>query len=60
VATVSLWCAADPPGFFLLAMINISLFHVARHHLAAYPSVQGKVVKALLIPLAIADVSIYR
>jgi hypothetical protein len=37
-------------------MINISLFATAKKHLAHNSAVQEKVVKALLIPLAIADV----
>ena len=39
-------------------MINISIFAIAKRHLGSSPVVQEKVVKALLIPLAIADVGV--
>lgn len=44
-------------GFFLLAMINLSVFGVVKRNLGSYPVIQEKVIKSLLIPLAIADVS---
>ncbi|WVQ76441.1 hypothetical protein IAR50_006108 [Cryptococcus sp. DSM 104548] len=41
--------------FLLLAMISFSLFWVIKKHFNENPAVQQKLVKALLIPLAIAD-----
>jgi hypothetical protein len=46
--------------FFLLAMISFSIFWVAKRHLEPYPAAQAKVVSALLVPLAIGDVSLRR
>lgn len=45
-------------GFFLLSMINLSLFPLFKKHLSHNPEVQEKMVKGLLIPLAIADVGL--
>ncbi|CAD6568544.1 MAG: hypothetical protein TREMPRED_004634 [Tremellales sp. Tagirdzhanova-0007] len=41
--------------FLLLAMISLSLFPMFKKHLAYAPLVQEKLVRALLVPLAIAD-----
>ena len=38
-------------------MISLSLFPMFKKHLAYAPLVQEKLVRALLVPLAIADVS---
>lgn len=46
-------------GFMLLAMISFSLFYIFKKHLEDKPVLQEKLVKGLLIPLAIADVSLY-
>lgn len=43
----------------LLAMISFSLFYIFKKHLEDKPVLQEKLVKGLLIPLAIADVSLY-
>lgn len=43
----------------LLAMISFSLFYLFKRHLEDKPVLQEKLVKGLLIPLAIADVSLY-
>ncbi|UOH83946.1 hypothetical protein LQV05_006684 [Cryptococcus neoformans] len=42
-------------GFMLLAMISFSLFYIFKKHLEDKPVLQEKLVKGLLIPLAIAD-----
>lgn len=44
------------PGFFLLAMISLSLLPIIKKELDHLPTVQEKVLKGLLLPLAIADV----
>lgn len=44
----------------LLAMISFSLFYLFKKHLDDKPVLQEKLVKGLLIPLAIADVSSYK
>lgn len=44
-------------GFFLLAMISLSLFPIIRKELGHLPVLQEKLMGGLLIPLAIADVS---
>lgn len=44
-------------GFFLLAMISLSLFPIIKKELAYSPVLQEKVIMGLLTPLAIADVS---
>ncbi len=44
-------------GFFLLAMISLSLFTTITRQLSHLPHIQEKLIRALLIPLAIADVS---
>ncbi|OWZ79191.1 hypothetical protein C365_02119 [Cryptococcus neoformans Bt85] len=41
--------------FMLLAMISFSLFYIFKKHLEDKPVLQEKLVKGLLIPLAIAD-----
>jgi hypothetical protein len=46
------------PGFFLLAMISLSLFPIIKKELAHLPNLQEKLISGLLTPLAIADVSI--
>lgn len=38
-------------------MISLSLFYMMKKHLEPYPAIQEKLVRALLVPLAIADVS---
>ena len=38
-------------------MLSLSLFPMFKKHLANTPQVQEKLVRALLVPLAIADVS---
>lgn len=43
-------------GFFLLALISLSLFPTIKRSLPDRPDIQGRLAKALLIPLAIADV----
>lgn len=48
---------SDWSGFLLLAMLALSMFPLIRKHLASNPVVQEKMVKGLLVPLAIADVS---
>ena len=48
---------ASSKGFLLLAMISLSLFPLFKRHLAHVPAVQEKLVRGLLVPLAIADVS---
>lgn len=42
-------------GFFLLAMISLSLFYTVKHHVHN-PDLQERLIRALLIPLAIADI----
>ncbi|KAL0244004.1 hypothetical protein I308_105267 [Cryptococcus tetragattii IND107] len=42
--------------FMLLAMISFSLFYLFKRHLEDKPVLQEKLVKGLLIPLAVADV----
>lgn len=49
--------ASSPSGFFLLALISLSLFPTIKRSLPDRPDLQERLVKALLIPLAIADVS---
>lgn len=44
-------------GFFLLAMISLSLFPIIRKELGHLPVLQEKLIGGLLMPLAIADVS---
>jgi hypothetical protein len=44
-------------GFLLLGMLSLSLVYVFKHHLAHLPQIQETMVRSLLIPLAIADVS---
>jgi hypothetical protein len=46
------------PGFFLLAMISLSLFPIIKRDLAHLPALQERLISGLLAPLAIADVSI--
>jgi hypothetical protein len=48
---------ADKTGFFLLAMLALSMFPLIKNNLGGNPVVQEKMVKGLLVPLAIADVS---
>ena len=48
---------ADDSGFFLLALISLSLFWTIKRTLPERPDLQQRLVKALLVPLAIADVS---
>lgn len=48
---------ADKVGFFLLAMLALSMFPLIKNNLGSNPVVQEKMVKGLLVPLAIADVS---
>ncbi|ORY31934.1 hypothetical protein BCR39DRAFT_524678 [Naematelia encephala] len=43
--------------FLLLAMISLSLFPIIKHTLKDQPAAQAKLVKGLLIPLAIADLT---
>ncbi|KAK1926278.1 hypothetical protein DB88DRAFT_481304 [Papiliotrema laurentii] len=43
--------------FFLLALISLSLFPTIKRSLPDRPDIQGRLAKALLIPLAIADIS---
>ena len=47
-------------GFFLLALISLSMFWTIKRSLPDRPDLQQRFVKALLIPLAIADVSSHR
>jgi len=42
--------------FLLLVMISFSLFPIFKHHLGSSPRLQQKVIRALLIPLAVADI----
>ncbi|WWD22305.1 hypothetical protein CI109_106796 [Kwoniella shandongensis] len=42
--------------FILLAMISISLFYIIKHNLEHQPVIQEKMIKGLLVPLAIADI----
>lgn len=49
----------DEIGFILLAMISLSLFYVIKHYLEHQPAIQEKMIRGLLIPLAIADVSVF-
>ncbi|KAK4683830.1 hypothetical protein P7C73_g6387, partial [Tremellales sp. Uapishka_1] len=42
-------------GFLLLAMISLSLFPIIKNTLKGQPEIQLKLVKGLLVPLAIAD-----
>lgn len=51
---------SDRIGFFLLAMISLSLFATIKWSLPDRPDIQERLVKALLIPLAIADVSVLK
>lgn len=44
-------------GFFLLAMISLSLFPIIKKDLEHLPVLQEKLISGLLTPLAIADVS---
>lgn len=44
-------------GFLLLAMLALSMFPLIKNNLGGDPVVQAKMVRGLLIPLAIADVS---
>lgn len=53
------WVVVRVSGFMLLAMISFSLFYLFKKHLEDKPVLQEKLVKGLLIPLAIADVSSY-
>lgn len=53
------WVVVRISGFMLLAMISFSLFYLFKKHLEDKPVLQEKLVKGLLIPLAIADVSSY-
>jgi hypothetical protein len=46
-------------GFFLLAMISLSLFPIIKQELDHLPALQEKLVRGLLLPLAIADVSTF-
>ncbi|WVF66480.1 hypothetical protein IAT40_001220 [Kwoniella sp. CBS 6097] len=41
--------------FMLLAMLSLSLLYIIKKHLNDRPAIQEKLVKGLLIPLAIAD-----
>lgn len=43
--------------FFLLAMISFSLFPLFKKHLSHLPQIQEKMVRGLLVPLAIADIT---
>lgn len=43
-------------GFLLLAMMSLSLFPIIRRHLVHEPHIQEKLVRGMLVPLAIADV----
>ncbi|GHJ89322.1 hypothetical protein NliqN6_5724 [Naganishia liquefaciens] len=43
--------------FFLLAMISLSLFPILKTELGHLPILQEKLVRALLMPLAIADIT---
>ncbi|KIR37420.1 hypothetical protein I352_00736 [Cryptococcus deuterogattii MMRL2647] len=49
------WVVVRISGFMLLAMISFSLFYLFKKHLEDKPVLQEKLVKGLLIPLAIAD-----
>ncbi|WVQ94098.1 hypothetical protein IAU59_001176 [Kwoniella sp. CBS 9459] len=42
--------------FTLLAMISLSLLYIIKKHLNDRPKIQEKLVKGLLVPLAIADI----
>ncbi len=48
----------DTTGFLLLAMISFSLFPLFKYQLAGSPRTQQQLIAGLLIPLAIADVSV--
>jgi Ca2+/Na+ antiporter len=43
--------------FFLLAMISLSIFWITKRELKDQPAIQERVITALLVPLAIGDVS---
>ena len=54
---VSSQCSTQFLGFFLLAMLSLSMFPMLRKHLSHLPHIQEKLVRGLLVPLGIADVS---